>query len=389
MRATEVLAQLRQNRDIRPNDGFLEQLVSLDNDLRANRELGQERKIVLSGLADYRRLPQPWNYEFWTKPVTEEEIGLPLVKLGEPCPIVETQNQSLASSRRSSRILSRRSSRRSIVSRISSKSSRSVSRHSSFKVTESVSETDQDWEWTSWEDEAEEEDKEVNNVIANDENHDPNRLTEEKLQKVKNIIETPEEKWRLLWQSVRSCDTPSSVASSIKSSNYSNSSKLSNKIQPGPDSGDPLSSVKVGSAKDWKAISRRLTINLDGIDLNAEDCNQVEPIRPDTPCDFKMTTAQQLRLLCWRIKPWDHPRARNLFSSVLASGWGVDCDEVFPNLFIGDEASARNIKFLQKIGVTHVLNAAEGKWTDCSFVDLDANYYEGSGIVYQGISKVK
>ena len=143
-----------------------------------------------------------------------------------------------------------------------------------------------------------------------------------------------------------------------------------------------MSSVKVGSAKEWKAISRRLTINLDGIDLNEDHSNP--PVRPTTPGEFKPTTVQQLRLLCWRIKPWDQPRARNLFSSVLASGWGVDCDEVYPGLFIGDEASARNIRFLHKIGVTHVLNAAEGKWTDCSFVDLSEEYYVGSGICYQG-----
>ncbi len=41
-------------------------------------------------------------------------------------------------------------------------------------------------------------------------------LTAEKLEKVKDIIEKPEERWRILWQKSRtpgSCDTPSSASS--------------------------------------------------------------------------------------------------------------------------------------------------------------------------------
>ena len=37
------------------------------------------------------------------------------------------------------------------------------------------------------------------------------------------------------------------------------------------------------------------------------------------------------------------------------------------------------------MGITHVLNTAEGIWTDCSFVDLTADYYASSGITYQGL----
>ena len=381
MTAVEVLKQFRQHRDVRPNDGFLERLVELDNELRKEREHGQQRAIHFASKEDARLLPQPWNYEFWTSAVTEEDIGHPLVKLGEPCPIPVTGN----SSKMPSRGLSRRSSRKSLNSRRSSKSSRSISRRSSFRnssiCTEGVEENanGEEWEWV-WEDEEE-----------NEENVDPmmNSVTQEKLEQVKDIIEKPEEKWRHLWQSARNCDTPSSVASSSRSchSNRSTSSKLSNNlIQAGVEGNDPLSLINVVSAKQWKAISQKLTINLDGIDLNDEPQMTKDPLpRPDTPTDFTPTTVKQLRLVCWRVKPWDQPRARHLFSSVLASGWGVDCDEVFPNIFIGDEASARNIRFLQKMGITHVLNAAEGIWTDCSFVDLTADYYNGSGINYLGL----
>ena len=37
------------------------------------------------------------------------------------------------------------------------------------------------------------------------------------------------------------------------------------------------------------------------------------------------------------------------------------------------------------MGITHVLNCAEGVWTDYSFVDLTEEYYEGTGITYQGL----
>ena len=70
---------------------------------------------------------------------------------------------------------------------------------------------------------------------------------------------------------------------------------------------------------------------------------------------------------------------------MMAAGWGVDCDEVWPNLYIGDEASARNLGFLRSRGITHVLNTAEGVWTDHSFVNLNEEYYQGTGIAYRGL----
>ena len=126
---------------------------------------------------------------------------------------------------------------------------------------------------------------------------------------------------------------------------------------------DPLKMVKVSSARQWKAISHRLTVNFEGMELdeNKEDeTSSMSPTnvemskfeksnvemsngdssiveRPTTPTEFKPTMAQQLRLICWRVKPWDSPKDRGLFTSVLAVGWGVDCDEVHQNIFIGDK----------------------------------------------------
>jgi hypothetical protein len=159
--------------------------------------------------------------------------------------------------------------------------------------------------------------------------------------------------------------------------------------------------VKVASAKQWKAISRKLTINFDDLE---EDTTSKEPTavaapinqdspqvpfvqrrRPSTPESFKATTVQQLRRICCQIKPWDQPiktfAERQLFATILGSPWGVDCDEVYPRIFVGDQATARNIAFLKKYGITHVLNTAEGPWTE-HCVDLSAEHYIGSGITY-------
>ena len=54
---------------------------------------------------------------------------------------------------------------------------------------------------------------------------------------------------------------------------------------------------------------------------------------------FIPTKEKQLRLICWKVKPWKQPKASygqpRLFTSAFGAGWGVDCDEVCPNLFIG------------------------------------------------------
>ncbi|XP_026887510.2 dual specificity phosphatase DUPD1 isoform X1 [Electrophorus electricus] len=58
-------------------------------------------------------------------------------------------------------------------------------------------------------------------------------------------------------------------------------------------------------------------------------------------------------------------------------------NEVWPNIFIGDDReTARNCYRLQKIGVTHVLNAAEGQRNS---VCTGAGYYRHISVEYYGI----
>ena len=87
MTAREALTLMRRSRDVRPNDGFLQQLLGLDTDLRMEREELGVRRIELATKEDLPSLPRPWNYEFFVKEVSEEEVGSPLVNLGQPCPL--------------------------------------------------------------------------------------------------------------------------------------------------------------------------------------------------------------------------------------------------------------------------------------------------------------
>ncbi|XP_056387255.1 dual specificity phosphatase 29-like isoform X2 [Hyla sarda] len=56
-------------------------------------------------------------------------------------------------------------------------------------------------------------------------------------------------------------------------------------------------------------------------------------------------------------------------------------DEVFPNLYIGDEKTALDRYGLEKSGFTHIVNAAHGRWN----VDTGAEYYSDMDIEYYGV----
>ncbi|XP_037534712.1 dual specificity phosphatase DUPD1 isoform X1 [Nematolebias whitei] len=57
-------------------------------------------------------------------------------------------------------------------------------------------------------------------------------------------------------------------------------------------------------------------------------------------------------------------------------------NQVWPRIFIGDQKTALERPGLQDLGVTHILNAAEGKWNN---VLSGANYYSGMNIQYYGV----
>uniref|UniRef100_A0A8D0GYK0 Dual specificity protein phosphatase n=1 Tax=Sphenodon punctatus TaxID=8508 RepID=A0A8D0GYK0_SPHPU len=56
-------------------------------------------------------------------------------------------------------------------------------------------------------------------------------------------------------------------------------------------------------------------------------------------------------------------------------------NEVWPNLYIGDEKTALDRYNLEKAGFTHVLNAAHGRWN----VDTGPEYYSDMAVKYHGV----
>ncbi|XP_067127991.1 dual specificity protein phosphatase 3-like [Centruroides vittatus] len=60
-------------------------------------------------------------------------------------------------------------------------------------------------------------------------------------------------------------------------------------------------------------------------------------------------------------------------------------NEVFPNIYIGDGATAMCTSLLRRLGITHVLNAAQGKNRDLCLVNTSEEFYRDSGINYFGI----
>ncbi|KAM6957015.1 dual specificity protein phosphatase 3-like [Aplochiton taeniatus] len=58
-------------------------------------------------------------------------------------------------------------------------------------------------------------------------------------------------------------------------------------------------------------------------------------------------------------------------------------NEVYPRIYVGNAFVAMNTMRLKKLGVTHVLNAAQGD----SFMHVSTNaaFYSGTGLVYHGV----
>ncbi|XP_006638242.1 dual specificity protein phosphatase 3 [Lepisosteus oculatus] len=58
-------------------------------------------------------------------------------------------------------------------------------------------------------------------------------------------------------------------------------------------------------------------------------------------------------------------------------------NEVFPRIYVGNAFVAQNVMRLQRLGVTHILNAAEGN--SFMHVNTSADFYAGTGITYHGM----
>ncbi|XP_065131896.1 dual specificity phosphatase 29 [Paramisgurnus dabryanus] len=58
-------------------------------------------------------------------------------------------------------------------------------------------------------------------------------------------------------------------------------------------------------------------------------------------------------------------------------------NEVWPNVYIGNEETAKDRYKLKSLCITHILNAAEGEWNN---VDTGPEYYKDMNVDYYGIT---
>uniref|UniRef100_A0A8C9SYK0 Dual specificity protein phosphatase n=2 Tax=Scleropages formosus TaxID=113540 RepID=A0A8C9SYK0_SCLFO len=63
------------------------------------------------------------------------------------------------------------------------------------------------------------------------------------------------------------------------------------------------------------------------------------------------------------------------------SGSSAAMDEVRPRIYIGDMWAAKDKRMLQSHGISHVLNAADGKFNVCT----GPAFYRDTGIAYHGV----
>jgi len=63
-------------------------------------------------------------------------------------------------------------------------------------------------------------------------------------------------------------------------------------------------------------------------------------------------------------------------------------DLVHPHIYLGDASTALCIGQLREMGVTAVLNAAQGSMADWSYVNTKAIYYTGVGIQFLGVPAI-
>jgi len=69
--------------------------------------------------------------------------------------------------------------------------------------------------------------------------------------------------------------------------------------------------------------------------------------------------------------------------------WPVnDADQVFPGLFLGDGSTALSLQVLRGLGITAVLNAAQGTMTEWNYVNTKASYYAKDKIRFLGVPAI-
>ncbi|XP_047494727.1 dual specificity protein phosphatase 3-like [Penaeus chinensis] len=95
------------------------------------------------------------------------------------------------------------------------------------------------------------------------------------------------------------------------------------------------------------------------------------------------TTARSLLSAIQKITPASKPLPGYENRIVSRFPMGMCMDECYPGLYIGDLGAAKNKDYLKQVGITHVVNTAQGN--KFATVDTDEAYYTDVGIKYLGM----
>ncbi|XP_060092691.1 dual specificity protein phosphatase 13-like [Heteronotia binoei] len=93
-------------------------------------------------------------------------------------------------------------------------------------------------------------------------------------------------------------------------------------------------------------------------------CASKNSSNPESKTHYQTPALSELQGLVWR-----------------RGGSDNHVDQVWPNLYLGDAWAARSKALLQELGITHILNAADGPYN----INTGARYYRDLPVEYYGV----
>ncbi|XP_015270018.1 PREDICTED: dual specificity protein phosphatase 13 isoform B-like [Gekko japonicus] len=94
------------------------------------------------------------------------------------------------------------------------------------------------------------------------------------------------------------------------------------------------------------------------------NCASKNDSNPESKTHYRTPALSELQRLIWR-----------------RGGSDSHVDRVWPNLYLGDAWAARSKTVLQELGITHILNAADGPYN----INTGARYYRDLPVEYYGV----
>ncbi|XP_076161562.1 dual specificity phosphatase 29 isoform X3 [Ptiloglossa arizonensis] len=101
------------------------------------------------------------------------------------------------------------------------------------------------------------------------------------------------------------------------------------------------------------------------------------------------TTQSQLQMILLKTQTDNKPIPGldpDSYSQCYGSQQSIDCDEVYPGIYIGDVATAKNKLYLNKLGITHLLNCAAGQGFGFANTDISKYFYTAAEFIDEAVS---